>query len=213
MPGTSPAWSLRDHGPLIVIAALCIGVEAALQLADLGLFGGARIRQTAYEYGAFWPGLLDGWSPNYAVQPWTMFLTYAFLHGGLVHIAFNMITLGSLGRAVIDRLGPWRFVLLYFATSVAGAGVYAFLSQGGAPMVGASGALFGLAGALIAWLWEDQPDLRAALRLAGRLVLLLVAINVALYVALQGRLAWETHLGGFLAGWVLGIALEPGGWR
>ena len=72
-------------------------------------------------------------------------------------------------------------------------------------MVGASGALFGLAGALLAWMWEDQPSLRAALRMAGRLVLILVLINVALFVALQGRLAWETHLGGFLTGWIVAV--------
>ena len=199
--------------PLYALLIACTLVEAALQLADLGLFGTVRLRGLAYEYGAFWPGLLDGWQPNYPGQRWMMFASYAFLHGGLLHLAFNMITLLSLGRAVTERVGPWRFALLYALTAAGGAGVYALLSQSGQPMVGASGALFGLAGALIAWLWEDQPSLRAALRRAGRVVLLLVAINVALYVALQGRLAWETHLGGFLAGWVLGLALDPGGWR
>jgi membrane associated rhomboid family serine protease len=179
-----------------------------LILGDLGLWGPPRLRMAAYEYAAFWPGLLDGWSPNYPLQPWTMFASYAFLHGGLLHLGMNMVTLVSLGRAVIARIGPWRFGILYAVTAVVGAGVYALLSTSGAPMVGASGALFGLAGALLAWLWEDQPSLRAALRVAGRVILLLVALNVVLFVALQGRLAWETHLGGFLAGWVAGLALD-----
>ena len=47
-------------------------------------------------------GLLTDWEPNFAYQPWLMFLTYAFLHGGLAHLAVNMVTLWSLGRPKRD---------------------------------------------------------------------------------------------------------------
>jgi membrane associated rhomboid family serine protease len=60
-------------------------------------------------------------------------------------------------------------------------------------------------------MWDDQPTLGGALRLAGRAVLILLAINIALHFALAGQLAWQTHLGGFLAGWILAIALDPAG--
>ena len=194
---------------LIGLILSSAAVEGSLQLADQGMLGSARLRSAAYEYGAFWPGLLRDWRPNYALQPVTMFLSYGFLHGGAVHLALNMVTLASLGGAVVQRVTAARFLLIYFGSMVGGAAVYGLLAAGPTPMVGASGALFGLAGALLAWLWEDQPTIRDALVLAGRAVLLLVALNVVLYFALAKQLAWQTHLGGFLAGWVLAIAVDP----
>ena len=205
------------HGPyragvaiLAGLTLICVGVELTLAAGDQGLLGTPRLRGWAYEHGAFWPGLLRDWQANYPGQTEAMFLTYAFLHGGLGHLALNMVTLWSLGLATLERVGPWRFSAIYLGAAVGGAGVFGLLAQSGQPMVGASGALFGLAGALLAWMWEDQPTLRDALRFAGRAVLILLAINVALHVLLEGQLAWQTHLGGFLAGWVLGIALDPG---
>lgn len=195
--------------PVWIVLALCCLIEIALDLNDLGLVGPPRGRDTLLELGAFWPGLLDNWKPNFPAQPVTMFFTYAFLHGGPLHLIMNMVTLVSLGRAVTERVGGGGFLAIYVASALGGAGVYALLTLTGAPMVGASGALFGLAGAILAWFWEDQDSLRAALASVGRVILLLVGINVILYVALSGRLAWETHLGGFLAGWIAGLALDP----
>jgi membrane associated rhomboid family serine protease len=173
------------------------------------VIGGPRLRGLVYEYGAFWPGLMRNWQPNYPLQPWAMYLTYGFLHAGLIHLALNMVTLWSLGTAVLERVAPWRFLVIYMGASIGGGAVFALLATTGQPMVGASGALFGLAGAILAWLWEDQPTFRDALRLVGRAVLILLAINVALHFLLAGQLAWQTHLGGFLAGWILAIALDP----
>lgn len=194
---------------VVAIIGVCTAIEVALQLSDFGLFGNPRLRATALENGAFWPGLLGDWRPNYPLQPWLMFLTYGFLHGGLMHLVLNMLTLYSLSAPVAFRLGTGRFAVLYFGALIGGAAVYALLATTGRPMVGASGALFGLAGALLAWQWDDQPTLRAALAASGRGVLLLIVINIVLYFALDGSLAWETHLGGFLSGWILAIALDP----
>ena len=107
-------------------------------------------------YGGFWVGLLQSWTPNYPSQPYLMFLTYGFLHGGLLHLVVNMVTLWSLGHAVIDRVGTRGFVLLYAASLLGGAAGYALLASTLAPMVGASGALFGLAGGLLAWGYVDR---------------------------------------------------------
>lgn len=195
------------------LVGLCTLIEGVLLLSDFGLVGPPRSRDLAYELGAFWPGLLADWQPNYPAQPWLMFGTYSFLHGGLLHLGMNMFTLVSLGRAVIERIGALRFLAVYALSAVGGAAVYAVLSTSGTPMVGASGALFGLAGAILAWLWEDQNTIAQAISVVGRIVLLLIAINVVLYFALSGRLAWETHLGGFLAGWIAGLAFDSGGRR
>jgi membrane associated rhomboid family serine protease len=196
----------REVGLLI---ALCTAVEAVLLLSDLGLVGDGRLRQEAYAWGGFWPGLLQGWQPNFSGQPVAMFLTYGFLHGGPVHLVVNMITLWSLGTAVQTRVGSRGLVLLYGASLVGGAGGFGLIAETFRPMVGASGALFGLAGGLLAWNYVDRFTLRAGLWPVARVVLFLVAMNVAMWWALDGQLAWQTHLGGFIVGWVVALLIDP----
>jgi membrane associated rhomboid family serine protease len=80
------------------LIAVCTVIEATLLAADFGLVGIPRLRELAYQYGGFWVGLLGTWQPNYPSQPYLMFGTYAFLHGGPLHLLVNMLTLYSLGR-------------------------------------------------------------------------------------------------------------------
>lgn len=194
---------------LIGLITLSASVELALLGADLELWGTARLRQRAYEWGGFWPGLLAGWQPNYPAQPVTMFLSYAFLHGGPVHLAVNMITLWSLGQGVTARVGTMRFLGLYLGTALGGAAGYGLLAETVRPMVGASGALFGLAGALLAWAYVDRFTAQVGLWPIAQVATLLLVMNVVMYWALDGQLAWQTHLGGFLAGWVLALLIDP----
>lgn len=191
------------HGVVVLLILASALPEVILWGADTGLWGAARWRMVAYEYGAFWGGLLGNWQPNYALQPYAMFLSYGFLHAGPVHLAVNMITLLSLAPPILARVGPWRLVLLYAVTLIGGAAGFAVLGPVAAPMVGASGALFGLAGAYLAWAWSDRRAARQPLWPVTRTVLLLAALNLALWWAMAGGLAWQTHLGGFVAGWAM----------
>jgi membrane associated rhomboid family serine protease len=198
-------------GLLVGFILACIAVELVLQLADRGVVGPRDLRADVYAWGAFWPPLLRGWQPNYALQPWTMFASYAFLHGGLGHLAVNMITLWSLGQAVAEQAGARGLVGLFVAGTLGGAVAQALLSVAPNPMVGASGGLFGLVAGL---LWLKVLDLRrrrASLRPALGIVLLLVGINLAMWWALDGRVAWQAHLGGFVAG--LALMVGRHGWR
>lgn len=187
-----------------MLVLLCLLPEAVLTGADLGLWGSPRWRPLAYQWGAFWPGLLGNWRPNYPAQPLAMFLSYGFLHAGLWHLALNLVTLVSLGRPLAARLGQVRFLALWLLATFGGALGYALLQTAPQPMVGASGALFGLAGALV---WSQTADLlrdRAPPRQVARAllqpVILLTLLNLLMYWAMGGLLAWQTHLGGFLAG-------------
>ena len=193
---------------LLGLIGLCALLEAVLQLGDLGLLGGPRLRGTAYEYAGFWPQLLDGWGPNYVVQPFTMFVTYSFLHGGAMHLAFNMLALWSLGRAVGAEARMGGMIAIYAAGVVGGAALQGLLSNALQPMVGASGGLFGLAGGLVGWAHAERRDLIDGIRPTIRAIALLLAINLAMWLALDGQLAWQAHLGGFLAGWLAGRAVE-----
>jgi len=186
--------------PLLLLLLGYLLPEIVLQLApDPGFLRGKLLQNFA-----FWPGLLwGGWTPNYPLQSVAMFVTYGFLHAGFWHLLFNMLTLVSLGGPLVADLGGRRFAWLYGAGLVGGGLGYALFATRPLPMVGASGALFGLAGALV-WQhfaedWREKPPLQA-LRGALWPVSLLIGLNVVMFYVMQGQLAWETHLGGFLAG-------------
>ncbi len=193
------------------LIAACVIIELFIQLGEWGVFGGTRIRATAYEYFGFWPGLLGNWRPNYALQPYTMFATYSFLHGGLLHLALNMVTLWSLARVVVARVGEIRFAFIYSVSILGGAVGFWLLTDTLQPMVGASGALFGLAGALVSWNYLDRFLLDQGLLPVLQTILLLVVLNIALWWAMDGQLAWETHLGGFVSGWIAAMLVDPRG--
>jgi membrane associated rhomboid family serine protease len=203
-----PPEGRRGYRTVVAIFVFCLIPELILAGADLGLWGTKRWRLTALQYFGFWAGLLGNWRPNYALQPLAMFATYGFLHAGLAHFAVNMLTLFSLGPPLAARLGGTRFLVLYVVSIIGGAVGFALLSRVIAPMVGASGALFGLAGALIAWDLSSRLRSRASLTPVWRALLLLVALNLVLWWAMDGILAWETHLGGFLAGWASALLLD-----
>ena len=192
-----------------LIVALCVVVETFLTLADYGLFSSARFRNQAYENAGFWIGLLEDWHANYPVQPYTMFISYAFLHGGIIHLTVNMLTLLNLGPLVLGRIGQMRFALLYVLSMLGGAAGFATLSDSFRPMVGASGALFGLAGAIAAWEYIDRFTAKLRLWPVVQLVGVLIALNVVMWWAMEGQLAWQTHLGGFVAGWVFAFLIDP----
>lgn len=190
--GPSVTWP-RLPGIVGAILLLCLLPELVLQGADGGLWGSARWRPLAYAQGAFWAGLLHGWTPNYAAQPALMFLTHAWLHAGAAHLAGNLGALVWLGPGLARRLGPWRFLALWLAGTLGGGAAFGLLATSPAPMVGASGALFGLAAA---------AAVRAARNWRHGLALMagLAALNLLAWVAAGGNLAWETHLGGMAAG-------------
>ncbi|GAA6189974.1 rhomboid family intramembrane serine protease [Litorivita sp. NS0012-18] len=193
---------------LYVILGLCLIPELALMGADKGLWGTSLWRNLVYQYGAFWPGLLDNWRANYPLQSLTMFLSYGFLHAGVWHFGLNMMTLFSLGTPLANDFGQGRFLALYAAAIFGGALGYALLGQGSQPMVGASGALFGLAAAFIRRDWRAAPEGKAVQALFLP-ILGLIALNVLMYWTMGGRLAWQTHLGGFIAGWMAAVFLAP----
>lgn len=201
--------ALRLPAVIWVLVGLCVLPELVLQGADHGLWGTRQWRQTAYGWGGFWPGLFRGWLPNYEGQRWGMFATYGFLHAGLLHLATNMVSLVSLGLPIVDRVGQRRFLALYVLSLLGGGAGYAVLSASTQPMVGASGALFGLAGAWAAWDYIDRFSAAERLWPVLRLLAWLAVLNLILWWAMHGLLAWQTHLGGFLIGWSAAFILDP----
>ncbi len=208
-PTLHPDTGWKPAPVVVAIIILTCAVEFVLIAADHGLIGTTRWRSLAYQNGAFWTGLLDNWRPNYPAQPWLMFLTYQGLHASLMHLLGNMLVLFFVGRILVARVGQAWFLALYLISGIGGGLGFALLSDSAQPMVGASGALFGLVGA---WKWQDwffssqQGYSRRALVLD---VIGLVVLNILLWVVQDGQLAWETHLGGFLTGWLAATLIIP----
>ena len=101
------------------------------------------------------------------------------------------------------------FFILYGVAMVGGGIGFGLLAPTLAPMVGASGALFGLVGGLLAWSYVDRFNLNEALWPVARAVLLLAGLNLVLWAVMNGQLAWETHLGGFVTGWICALLIDP----
>ena len=193
---------LRDLMPLLVLIAVMVLIELLLVCSDYGLFGPARWRGLAYQYGGFWAGLLFDWQPNYTGQPVTMFASYSFLHGGMKHLATNMVALFVLGQLVLMRIGTRGFAIIYISTALFGALAFGLISKALQPMVGASGALFGLATALLYFDFHDRFRQARSVIPILLIIIGLVVMNVVMWYSLKGQIAGESHLGGGVAGWI-----------
>ncbi len=193
-------------------AVVFIAIELVFQLSDWGVLA-PGLRWQGYGLFSFFDPWFDQWI---AGQPapeqvlWTP-LTYAFLHGGLTHLALNTSAFLGLSLVVLRIFGVPLYLLFFVVTALGGSLTYGLLSQADGPMVGASGVVFGLIGVLkyaeFAFITRrpGMGSMRAFLGSIGALVM----INVILGAALGGMLAWQTHLGGFVAGWVAAWAVVP----
>ena len=190
--------------PLLwALIAMLGGIEIAIQLGDFGLPGISR--RWAYTYGAFWPSLISGdLRPAFDLQPWTMYLTHAFLHGGALHVVMNGVILLSIGKLVVQIAGQGRMLLLFVLGAIAGGAGFAALGpDGNIPMVGASSAGFAFIAAWKRWGWMALRATGRSVRPVAQFMLALAALNALLHFALGGTLAWEAHLGGALLGWFI----------
>ncbi len=193
---------------LLVLVFTLAAIEIVLSMADRGIFFEPSLRPRIFVVGAFWNELLRGTTPIFGVQPWTMFLTHAILHGGFLHMAMNLAVLAGLARFASDRYGARMILPVFVVGAVAGGAAFGALSDSAIPMVGASGAVFAFLGVWIVADWARLRSRGAPVRPIVTRVLTLAALNVAFYFALAGMLAWEAHLGGFLAGVACGLWLE-----
>jgi len=143
---------------------------------------------------------------------------HVFLHGGWLHLLFNIALFVSVGRPLSERLaqapgGNLRFALIFFACAATGALTYVMINHGSAaPAIGASGAVCGVYAAYLMAVyprWQDSlRDLRIVQNAA---VFLLINVGAAYLAALSGVLpiAWEAHLGGFIGGLLVYPLLAP----
>ena len=136
-------------------------------------------------------GVADG-------APWLL-LTSMFTHIAVWHIGFNMLALWTLGPQLELTVGRVRFLALYLVSGLAGSAAVLWLDGSRSQTFGASGAVFGLMGALLVIAVKVGGDVRGMLTWIG--------INAAITLFFVNNISWQGHLGGFVGGLLIGIAL------
>ncbi|HRF08410.1 MAG TPA: rhomboid family intramembrane serine protease [Xanthobacteraceae bacterium] len=221
---------------IIALSAILIAVHVLRQFlsqeADLKVLLWTAFLPARYSHVPVLNGLLPGGLP---ADIWT-FVTYAFLHGDAIHLAVNLIWFLAFGSAVAWRFGTLRFLLFCAVTAAAGAALHLFFFRGDvAPLVGASAAISGAMAAAVRFAFEAggplgpwrnsgpeafrvpaSPLLRA-LRNPQVLVFLGVWFGLNLLFGLtsamtnlsEGSVAWQAHIGGFVAGLLLFPLFDP----
>ena len=192
-PRTKPAvvTSVRrlahPGSPIVTYAimALCVIVFAAEAITGQLVGSGSPIVSALLYY-----------PPYTSIQPWRM-LTSLFVHGSILHILFNMYSLFVLGPELERLVGRWRFIALFLLSGLGGS-VAVLLSSPGSPVIGASGAIFGLFGAYFV----------IARHLGGnsRQLIIVIVINLVIGFIVPG-IAWQAHVGGLLIGALVAFVL------
>ncbi|SDZ89624.1 rhomboid family intramembrane serine protease [Rubrimonas cliftonensis] len=207
---------MRTGAPPIVwaMAAVFVVLETTLTLSDIGVLP-RGLRWTVYRYVAFYDIYFEAWrsGQNVPLAFYWSFVSHAFFHGGMLHLAMNTGVFLALGTHLCRAVGERAMLALFLGAAVVGALFFGLVADTGlefVPMVGASGGLFGFLGAMKRWEWRHVVAHALPRRRFWSTILALTAVNVLLSVSLTGGgVAWEAHLGGFIGGWLAGGLLTP----
>jgi membrane associated rhomboid family serine protease len=164
----------RSDRPVVTYAIIAICV--VVYLAQL-LLGNALTNWLVY------------YAPLSFSQPWR-FITSLVAHGSPLHLLSNMFSLYIIGRMLEPALGRMRYLALFLISGIGGAVAVALLVPGN-PVLGASGAIFGMLGALLVLIRRFGGN--------ATQILVVVGINLVIGFVLPG-VSWQAHIGGFVAG-------------
>jgi membrane associated rhomboid family serine protease len=170
------------------------------------------------------PGACGISVPGESAQLWQPLLVSMFLHGGLLHLAFNMLFLSVFGAGVEDRLGRFRFIMVYLGCGLAAALAHiATHPFSPAPAIGASGAIAGVLGVYLillprSWILTYLPPififpvpapLFLVIWIAGQLTSAFDGLSLFSPGQSGDNISWMAHIGGFAAGAAIGWAIKP----
>ena len=182
--------------PVMTTGLIAINVLVFLAMEILG---DTQSTQFLYEHGGmYWPSVLEQ-------GQWYRLVTHMFLHAGGEHLLNNMFMLGILGYQIEKNYGPIRYILTYFVSGIGGAVLSAlFEMQMGeaAVCIGASGAVFGIFGAMLIMIFKNRRQMGevSALRL-------LILFVLMVFGNMEEGVDWMAHLGGALLGVVMAFIL------
>ena len=183
-------------------------VTIAMALANAAVFAAARFAHIENDEDK-----LKAWGANVHdlvrdQHEYWRFLTSAFLHVDWLHVLSNLYVLVLIGRLVEPLYRPKRYLAVYVCAALTG-GLGSYLGHRGELSIGASGAIFGILGALIALLLRRRHEVPEAWRRS-------LLVNLLILLAIQMFIDWRVpfidswaHVGGLVGGFVLGLAIVP----
>jgi membrane associated rhomboid family serine protease len=195
---------------------IVVGLGGTILLAHLArVFGSNDLSLWLADQFAVVPAAYEG---SFETWNWPALFGHVFLHADFMHLAFNLALFFAVSRRVVERLdatggGAWRFLVLFFLCGFFAALSFIAVNAGSTNgMIGASGAVCGVFSAMlmsVRWDWRESIRDPQVLQLGAGFLIANVAL--AFVIAQFGVLpiAWEAHLGGFVAGVLLFPLLAP----
>jgi membrane associated rhomboid family serine protease len=237
MPVTQRSEPMFNVPPAVLATVAVLVLVHALRMLILTEVGDAQFLLTfAFIPARYNPNLPVSFPGGFGADLWTFF-TYAFLHADLLHIGLNVAWLIPFGAALERRFGAWRYASFMLVVAAAGAFTHLATHPGAmVPMIGASAAISGAMAAALRFvfqqgaplgLWRAGNDaayrlpaspLMATLRNPRFLIFLGTWIGVNALFGLGSlpigqeagqEVAWQAHIGGFIAGLLLFNAFDP----
>ncbi len=197
----APPWLRRQDSSNVVTKAIFginIAVFLGMLFAGVSMLDNPAGQDLVHGGANYGPFTLGG--------QWWRLVTCVFVHGSLLHIAFNMWCLWDLGSLAESLYGHWTFAVVYLLAGISGS-LGSVIWNPNVLSVGASGAIFGIAGALIASFYLGEFSLpRAAVRGTLRSVVTFVGYNLV-FGAMMSRVDNAAHVGGLVAGLILGALI------
>lgn len=191
----------NDLGFVPLVIGICgIAFLLSLYFSHGAIGGGGLFNILSPSVSALVQMGATGHWPVVEMHRWWTLLSAVWLHGSLLHIAFNMYFIRMLAPSVGELYGPGRMVIIYTVAGITGAVASTFL--GGPLSVGASGAIFGLLGALVHY------GRRTGSRHVSSQAWSIAITNVLLGFMMAGVDNYA-HIGGFIGGFLMSMALDP----
>ena len=195
--------------PFVTVSLIIINVTVFL----IHISKSSEFNRILYYYGAT-PTYLLSLDSTQPVYPLITLFTSMFMHGGLLHIASNMLYLWIFGNNIEDRIGHIRFTIFYMAGGIAAAYAHSISDPSSLiPMIGASGAVSGVLGAYLLLFPYVKVHMLLFLGFFVQVIRLPAFIVIGFWVVIQfingvlskgdmdnGGVAWFAHIGGFLFG-------------
>lgn len=156
-------------------------------------------------FGGFIPASWSGAAPFYWWTPLSL-LGFSFLHGGWMHLAFNVVMLVAMGSGLEKSIGIKKYLMIYTGTTLFAAFAHlALYPSSPMPIIGASGGISGVFGAMIVVMNQARLQTGSSVDKNTLMPVIIVYIGITVLTGLMGgpdgsSVAWVAHIGGFLAG-------------
>ena len=187
---TLVTWILLGLNVVVWLAITADGGANSVLASKLGISPDFSIRIVDESFGEYVDGVARG--------SWWQVVTSVFTHITVLHIALNMLALYMFGPPLEQILGRLRFVTLYLVSGITGSAAVMLFSNAHGMTLGASGAIFGLLGAMAVVAFKSGGDVRGLMSL--------LAINLLITFTVP-MISWQGHLGGLVGGTLVALGM------